>query len=103
LASRSSTKKSKHRKKKQPLELNALEGKKVWRVGRKSVALIAFCLLVCVEKPGSLKHIYLERERKLRESDKLEMQMVNMGRGGVCVILTMMSYDRSPQAMKSIK
>jgi division protein 1 len=29
LASRSSTKKSKHRKKKQPLELNALEGKKV--------------------------------------------------------------------------
>ncbi|CAO3581454.1 unnamed protein product [Absidia cylindrospora] len=52
-------KKSRHRRKKQqPTPLDAKE---------------------LADKPGSLKRIYVERERRLRESDNLEMQMTSIG------------------------
>ncbi|ORZ25860.1 WD40-repeat-containing domain protein [Absidia repens] len=52
----SSPKKARQRRKKQPVELDAKD---------------------LAEKPGSLKRIYAEREKKLRENDKLEMQMTS--------------------------
>ncbi|KAI8088765.1 WD40-repeat-containing domain protein [Halteromyces radiatus] len=55
-SSSSSPKKSRNRRKKQSIPLDAND---------------------LAEKPGSLKKIYAERERKIRESDKLEMQMTS--------------------------